>query len=75
MLLVTQSFYVYVQSEITSIEVELLHKFVPDDVCRMGYGSEDTLQNKGRPKDEVNAFKYFLFLIIISVGSFTYADV
>ncbi|KAF5785876.1 hypothetical protein HanRHA438_Chr10g0446221 [Helianthus annuus] len=40
-------------SEITSIEEELLHRFVPDDVCPINYGSIDILLNKGRAKDEV----------------------
>ncbi|KAI3732997.1 hypothetical protein L1987_64211 [Smallanthus sonchifolius] len=39
--------------EITSMEEELLHRFVPDDVCPMSYGSVDILLNNGRPKDEV----------------------
>ncbi|KAK1412920.1 hypothetical protein QVD17_34524 [Tagetes erecta] len=42
-----------VGSEITSIEEELLDRFVPDDVCPMNYGSIDILLNKGRAKDEV----------------------
>ncbi|PWA54840.1 armadillo-type fold protein [Artemisia annua] len=42
-----------VGSEITSIEEELLHRFVPDDVCPISYGSIDILLNKGHPKDEV----------------------
>ncbi|XP_076884449.1 protein SEMI-ROLLED LEAF 2-like [Bidens hawaiensis] len=40
-------------SQITSIEEELLNRFVPDDVCPMNYGSIDVLLNKGRAKDEV----------------------
>ncbi|GKD48817.1 hypothetical protein Tco_1277793, partial [Tanacetum coccineum] len=40
-------------SEITSIKEEFLHRFVPDDVCHMSYGSIDILLNTGRPKDEV----------------------
>lgn len=42
-----------VGSEITSIEEELLHRFVPDDVCPISYGSIDILLNNGRPKAEV----------------------
>ncbi|KAK9053622.1 hypothetical protein SSX86_024696 [Deinandra increscens subsp. villosa] len=41
-----------VGSQITSIEEKLLDRFVPDDVCPMGYGSIDILLNKGRPKHE-----------------------
>ncbi|KAI3806547.1 hypothetical protein L1987_22454 [Smallanthus sonchifolius] len=41
-------------SEITSIEEELLDRFVPDDVCPMNYGSIEILLNKGRAKDEVS---------------------
>ncbi|KAK1411027.1 hypothetical protein QVD17_37571 [Tagetes erecta] len=40
-------------SDITSIEEELLDRFVPDDVCPMNYGSIDIMLNKGRAKDEV----------------------
>ncbi|XP_071737557.1 protein SEMI-ROLLED LEAF 2-like [Rutidosis leptorrhynchoides] len=50
---VTKHLETVVGSEITSIEEELLNRFVPDDVCPMGYGSVSTLLNKGRPKDEV----------------------
>ncbi|KAL8232689.1 hypothetical protein R6Q57_002467 [Mikania cordata] len=39
--------------EIISFEEELLDRFVPDDMCPMGYGSVDILLNKGRSKDEV----------------------
>ncbi|KAK9065766.1 hypothetical protein SSX86_015169 [Deinandra increscens subsp. villosa] len=42
-----------VGSEITSIEEELLNRFVPDDVCPMNYGSVEILLNQGRTKDEV----------------------
>lgn len=44
-----------VGSEITSIEEELLNRFVPDDVCPIGFGSVGTLLNKGRPKEEAAA--------------------
>ncbi|KAD0702503.1 hypothetical protein E3N88_43834 [Mikania micrantha] len=40
-------------TEITSIEEELLNRFVPDDVCPMNYGSVEILLNQGRTKDEV----------------------
>ena len=44
------------QTEITSIKEELLHKFVPDDdVCPTEYGLADILQNKGRFKDDVKS--------------------
>ncbi|KAI7731261.1 hypothetical protein M8C21_013204 [Ambrosia artemisiifolia] len=39
-------------SEITSIEEKLLHKFVPDDVCPINYGSIEILLNKGHAKDD-----------------------
>nr|XP_043637336.1 protein SEMI-ROLLED LEAF 2-like isoform X2 [Erigeron canadensis] len=52
-------------SEIISIEEELLHKFVPDDVCPIGYGSISTLLNKGHQKDDVSALKYYMCVCVI----------
>ncbi|XP_071715628.1 protein SEMI-ROLLED LEAF 2-like isoform X2 [Rutidosis leptorrhynchoides] len=50
---VTKHMETVIGSEITSIEEELLNRFVPDDVCPMGYGSVSTLLNTGHTKDEV----------------------
>ncbi|KAK1409584.1 hypothetical protein QVD17_36111 [Tagetes erecta] len=47
---IIKHFETVVGFEITSIEEELLDKFVPDDVCSMKYGSIDILLNKGRAK-------------------------
>nr|GEZ85915.1 armadillo-type fold [Tanacetum cinerariifolium] len=59
-------------SEITSIEEELLHRFVPDDVCPMSYGLIDILLNTGRPKDEVKALEYFSTFSYNLTWSITY---
>nr|GEW73455.1 hypothetical protein [Tanacetum cinerariifolium] len=67
--------HVYLQSEITSIEEELLHRFMSNDVCPMSYGLIDILLNTGRPKDEnssrealIRSFQLAFSLLNISLA-------